>query len=880
MTYFQFGQWKTSEGAMDEALASDILKSAETARARISAYPIEKILDLCEQVADLWSNPNYERRQRMEKVLPELTGFSSAMIDLAFQELASIFRRKNLEKKMRTELGLAEGPLSQVKFDDRTGTHLQWEPIGVLLHVLSGNVFLVGAGSLLEGLMTRNVSILKMSSAETQFMPELVQSFQEVDRDGVVSGSIALIEYSSKNKSAMDTFKKGVDGIIVWGGEDAVRGYRNDVPARTRVIVFGPKLSVAVATLKGVDEVGIDLVADRIAKELSIWDQNACTAPQVLFVESKALGRGIAEQTAKSMEVWQKRLPVGPADLNTAVEIQKWRGRYEIQEARGHALVFGSQGSVNWTIIYDETMALESSPLHRTIRIVPFEKAAEVAEQIGQLRSYVQTVGLMTTQTEFSEWCRTLGSLGVLRILDLGDMSTGGEIDHPHDGMYDLPQLMNQVVIQSRRFPKEMREYLPLGVRNQDLEIKLAETLKHASTFAPYQNVLSEISVKTFSDLTQLPLLTRADLERYLPPVGRGLLSSIVEGGYVTRSGGSTGEPVYSVLNGADWKALVRNGVRQFRTLGLLPSDRMANFMMAGDLYGSFVSFDHICQAVGVQSFNFCHQLSAELFLKVANQFSINVVIGIPSTILPLLREVHAMDPGFRLDKIIYAGLPLSKDDANWLRVNLRVARISSVIGTTDSGQIAYQCEKQSGQLHHLVEDFVHVELVDDSGAIVPEGETGKIALTCLEKSAVPLVRYLVGDQGRILSGTCACGRTDRVIEYQGRADNVLSVGLLNLSYQEVERGLEGIPYSLLQIIARTKSQKEVLVINLERPRAEGAWTPEKAQGAFLEKLPAIQKRVTEGALSIELNFFPPGGLPRNPRTGKVKLIVDERLNG
>ena len=877
MKYFQFGEWKSYDGEMTDALALEILGRAEEARRQFSSYPLEKILDVCDRVADLWANPAYPRRQKMERALPELTGFSSEMIDLAFRELESIFRRRNLEKKIRTELNIPEGPLSQMKYDATTGTHLSWEPIGVLLHVLSGNVFLVGAGSLLEGLMTRNVSVLKMSSGETQFMPELVNSFLEVDSDGVVSKSFALIEYSSKNRAVLDTFKKNVDGIIVWGGEDAVRGYRNDVPARTRVIVFGPKLSVGIATNLGIDDLGVDAVSDRLAKELAIWDQNACTAPQVLFVESKVRAREVAEQTARRAAEWQKRLPVGPADLNTAVEIQKWRGRYEVQEARGQALVFGAESSVDWTIIYDETLALESSPLHRTIRVVPFDDIESVSREIGKLRSYVQTVGLVTGRDEFSKWCHRLGSLGVLRILDLGDMSTGGEIDHPHDGMYDLPQLMNQVVIQSRRFPEEMAEFRPIQARLAELEIKLADTLRHAKTFSPYQS-FDLNKVKSFTDLQLLPLTTRAVLEQGLPPAGHGLLSPGVEGGYVTRSGGSTGEPVYSILDGADWKALVRNGVRQFRALGFAPSDRVANFMMAGDLYGSFVSFDHIFQTLGTQCFSFSHQLDPEFFLKVAKQFGINSVVGIPSSILPMLRQVHALDPKFTLQKLLYAGLPLSRGDAEWLRNALGLRRIASVIGTTDSGQYAYQCERQSGQLHHLVEDFVHVELVDEDGRAVPLGETGKIALTCLEKKAVPLIRYLVGDQGRFVEGVCACGRTDRVLEYQGRADNFISIGLMNVPYSDLERGLEGVPYSLLQVVGKTDSRGEVLALHLER--TEDSWSAEKVRAMVLERIPAFRKRLEDGSLAeLEIRFFKNGGLPRNPRTGKVKLILDQRLD-
>jgi len=39
---------------------------------------------------------------------------------------------------------------------------------------------------------------------------------------------------------------------------------------------------------------------------------------------------------------------------------------------------------------------------------------------------------------------------------------------------------------------------------------------------------------------------------------------------------------------------MLENAVGIFKEIGLGQGDRLANFMLAGDLYGSFVSFDHI----------------------------------------------------------------------------------------------------------------------------------------------------------------------------------------------------------------------------------------------------------------------------------------------
>ena len=151
------------------------------------------------------------------------------------------------------------------------------------------------------------------------------------------------MDYSSYPDGRHGTFKAEVDGVVVWGGKDAVEAYRNQLPARTKCIVFGPKLSVAVLTERGIKRLGVDETATRLADEISIWDQNACTAPQMCFVEGEKNARLLVESLAARLEEEESEtLPCGPADVDTAVEIQKVRGISEMEEALGW--VFSGRG--------------------------------------------------------------------------------------------------------------------------------------------------------------------------------------------------------------------------------------------------------------------------------------------------------------------------------------------------------------------------------------------------------------------------------------------------------------------------------------------------------------------------------------------------------
>ncbi len=857
-----FGKWQEANSPLTVEEAENICRQAERQRLAMASYPIDKILRVLQNLGDLWSNPNYPFRRELESSLPEITGFSPAMIEMAMQELKSLFDAKSLRKKLNTELKNypRQGDFSQ--FDAATNTRLSWHPLGTLLHILSGNVFLVGAGSLIEGLITGNVNILKMSSGETVFMPLLIESLQEADPDKIISNSIALINYNSKQLDVMNVFKGFADGIIVWGGEEAVKTYRQNLPARTRLVIFGPKLSVGIVTAAGAAETAPAAIAKNLALELSIWDQNACTAPQVCFVEGMDLAEKICVELHQAMAEQTKLLPPGDCDVNTAVEIQKWRGLYEVAESRGEAKVYASEGDLNWTIILDKKLEMQNSPLHRTLRIVPFSHITDVINEcIIPMRSYVQTVGLVSGLRESEELQETLGHAGVLRIMELGEMSVGGQIDDPHDGLYDLPQLMNCVVshIKPKKAFLHPQETRSLEQKQRDIDEKLREVAAMAG-----------FKIDGLDDLAKIQIKSAAELRNQLPQISKG--------GYVTRSGGSTGEPKFSYLNQQDWKNLLQTAVRQFQSMGIKSGDRIANFMLAGDLYGSFVSFDHINQALGAVCFNFAQQQDPELFLKIAKAFNINVVEAMPSNLMPLLRKVHELDEEFSLDTVVYAGMPMSESDISWLRNILKVKRVASVIGTTETGQYAYQCEHQSGRIHHLVDDFTWVEIVDTQGNEVPVGTEGEIVLTMLQKTETPILRFAVGDKGRILNEACPCGRTERVLEFLGRADDVVAVGLMNFSYRDLQASLSDYPTSLVQLVVDSNTAGETITGNIEISEVE-CFSANEIKSTVFKKIPLIKKRLSEGSLAeFNIQLFSPGKIPRNPRTGKVKLIVDKRL--
>lgn len=73
---------------------------------------------------------------------------------------------------------------------------------------------------------------------------------------------------------------------------------------------------------------------------------------------------------------------------------------------------------------------------------------------------------------------------------------------------------------------------------------------------------------------------------------------------------------------------------------------------------------------------------------------------------------------------------------------------VKSHYGTMEVSSIGYEAEEG---LYRLLESSTYLEILDDTGKVVEDGTEGNIYVTSLHNHAMPIVRYGLGDRGRII---------------------------------------------------------------------------------------------------------------------------------
>ncbi|TWT52650.1 Phenylacetate-coenzyme A ligase [Rubripirellula amarantea] len=152
-------------------------------------------------------------------------------------------------------------------------------------------------------------------------------------------------------------------------------------------------------------------------------------------------------------------------------------------------------------------------------------------------------------------------------------------------------------------------------------------------------------------------------------------------------------------------------------------------------------------------------------------------VIGYVGALQAFARYVAAKDIKFPDLKVIWTtSAPLPEPVRQDLFESFGCP-VYTQYGSCEFYFLAAECDQQSGL--HIASDVRHVEIVgsltEPLEASTKMDQMGDIVATDLTNYAFPLLRYRLGDRGRLLNRSCPCGRPYPLMDYvRGRtSDNI-----------------------------------------------------------------------------------------------------------
>lgn len=350
------------------------------------------------------------------------------------KDAASLLSRECLEYKLRTELG--------ERFFEPSETHAVCGlagvknipmPLGTLFHIAAGNMDALPAYTVVEGLLTGNVNLLKLPQADNGFTVAALEKLIETEPS--LAEYIYVFDTPSSDIEAMRRLSGMADGIVVWGGDAAVSAVRAMAPPGAKLIEWGHRLSFAYVSGDWRQKT-VEL--SQLAGHIVTTEQLLCSSCQTIFIDTESMAE-VKEFCRTFLLLLQQARDLHPiTDIGAVAEItlKKYTAELEAAIAGTSKEQKNAYAGRMCALNVEEDSELALSDLFGRVNVkrLPREKLFGV---LRRQKGALQTAGLICDACDRPELSGALIRCGVNRVTYAGNLSAAfaGE---SHDGEYSL----------------------------------------------------------------------------------------------------------------------------------------------------------------------------------------------------------------------------------------------------------------------------------------------------------------------------------------------------------------------------------------------------------------------------------------------------------
>ncbi|MBD5395702.1 MAG: acyl-CoA reductase [Lachnospiraceae bacterium] len=349
-------------------------------------------------------------------------------------------KRENLDYRLSLEL-----PEHQESKDVIKSRVL---PLGTLFHIAAGNMDGLPAYSVIEGLLTGNINILKLPQADQGLSIEILQALIETEPS--ITDFIYVFDTPSSDLEAMKKMASVSDGIVTWGGDEAVSAVRRFAGPGTKLIEWGHRLSFAY--LSGWKELAPEIFEREIkglADHIMSTRQLLCSSCQVIYLDTEDMEQvhEFCRVFLPYLEKAAERFPAASMGMRAEISLRRYcdtLNKIILEEETEESRIYGGKGC-SLTACEDKELELSDMFGNCLVKRLP---AKEMMTVLRRKKGCLQTAGLICKEQKREELAGLLAACGVVRIMRAGHMSKTF-LGEAHDGEYPLRRYVRIVDIET-----------------------------------------------------------------------------------------------------------------------------------------------------------------------------------------------------------------------------------------------------------------------------------------------------------------------------------------------------------------------------------------------------------------------------------------------
>lgn len=274
--------------------------------------------------------------------------------------------------------------------------------------------------------MVGNINILKLPSGDQGVSVKLLSALMELEPR--LKPYIYVFDVPSVDTDTLKRFASIADGVIVWGGDEAIKAARTLASPNTKLIEWGHKLSFAYASVEATDQ-----ALEALAHNIVSTNQLLCSSAQGIYLDisSESELKDFAARFFEILKEVQAKAPEVPLGMRAKQAIEL---HYEtMRQHDTHKTVLKAPG---YSVVAALDQRLEPSLGFRHVWVKRLPKE-DILATLKPHKNHLQTACVLAPTSTYDDYVEQLIRSGVVRIKAPEAMSEA-LLGESHDGMFPL----------------------------------------------------------------------------------------------------------------------------------------------------------------------------------------------------------------------------------------------------------------------------------------------------------------------------------------------------------------------------------------------------------------------------------------------------------
>ncbi|MFV8054834.1 acyl-CoA reductase [Mycobacterium sp. 48b] len=305
-----------------------------------------------------------------------------------------------------------------------------------MVHMLAGNAPAGCIASIAQGALVKAISLFKMPSSDPFTTVAVLRTMAEIDPKHPVVQSMTAVYWQGGDETVERTLYRPqfFDKIVAWGGGPAINNVIKYLGPGIQLVSFDPKSSISMIGREAfTSEQVLAEVAERVAEDTMVFNQEACLASRFVFLEADR------EQAERFCTELVGRLGVD-RDFGSAVAplpATEIRDEIEAMQAMDDEVkVFGRFDGRGLVLLSEQPV--DFHPANKISNVV---LVSSLDDAVRYVNVATQTIGVypFERKTALRDKLASAGGQRVCRVGTANLHVEGG----PHDAMYPLARYVH-----------------------------------------------------------------------------------------------------------------------------------------------------------------------------------------------------------------------------------------------------------------------------------------------------------------------------------------------------------------------------------------------------------------------------------------------------